>query len=108
MCILRSDYMIDWSVLDQEPVLKLVEFNTVAVSLLPQADRVKQLQRTINHKYIDDLNFHYDRDFDHYLKTDPTFAANPILQEGYSQTEEMAKSFAQAIAMYRETVPGVG
>lgn len=106
MCILRSDYMIDWPQLDQKPLLKLVEFNTVAVSLLPQADRVNKLQQIINHKYTDDLSFNYVSNFNHYLKTDPAFATNPIFDDNYSQTVEMARSFADAINLYRQTVPG--
>lgn len=85
MCILRSDYMIDWPVLADKPKLKLVEYNTVAVALLAVSDRVKQLQRSINTKYADDLPVNYHADFSHYLKSDPAFASNPIFQDGYSQ-----------------------
>lgn len=108
MCILRSDYMIDWPDLTQAPQLKLVEYNTVAVSLLPVSHRVKLLQRNINLKYKDDLPFNYVNDFDHYLNTDPAFSANPILQEGYSQFDEMVAAFARALELYKETVPGTG
>lgn len=68
MCILRSDYMVDWPSIDQQPLLKLVEYNTVAVSLLPSAAKVKLLQDTLCHKYRTDLVCNYGLDFSEHFK----------------------------------------
>ena len=106
MCILRSDYMVDWPRSDEEPKLKLVEYNTVAVSLLCVADRLKKLHHYLNQKYKDQLICNYSQDFDQYLKTH--FSHHPIFNEGFSQLEEMVASFAKAVTLYRENVPGKG
>jgi hypothetical protein len=88
------------------PALKLVEYNTVAVSLLASAARVNILQKTINHKYRGDLACNFSDDFNHYVKEDPTLKSNPILQDGYSSFDEMVESFVKAISFYRESHPG--
>jgi hypothetical protein len=88
------------------PALKLVEYNTIAVSLLASAARVNILQKLINHKYRGDLACNFSDDFNHYVKEDPTLKSNPILQDGYSSFDEMVESFVKAISFYRESHPG--
>jgi hypothetical protein len=63
-------------------VLKLVEYNTVAVSLLPTSDRIKLLKDTL--KYRDDLAMNYSDDFKHFIAADAQLVNNRILQDGNS------------------------
>jgi len=87
-------------------VLKLVEYNTVAVSLLPTSDRIKLLQDTLIRKYRDDLAMNYSDDFKHFIAADAKLVNNPILQDGYSSFDEMVGSFVKAINIYRQSTPG--
>ena len=58
MCVLRSDYMIDWPK-DYQAKLKLVEYNTVAVSMLPVSNKVSLIHNYIFNKYKTDLALNY-------------------------------------------------
>jgi hypothetical protein len=59
-CLMRADYIIDWSRLTaEEPNLKLVEFNTIACGMLPVTAITSQLQEYIANKYGLDFDYSY-------------------------------------------------
>ena len=95
MCILRSDYMVDWPVITAEPRIKLVEYNTIAVSMLPLADKVQKLHRYVNAKYHDLLPMSYPSSLTQHVSHLPFFQAD------YSQLAELTKAFKSAIDLYR-------
>lgn len=89
MCVLRADYMIDWPQ-DYEAKLKLVEYNTIAVSMLPVSYKVSLIHNYILNKYKPDLLLNY-----------PHNQASPPFPKDYSQLDALVVGFVQAINLYK-------
>lgn len=106
MCLLRNDYMIHWPKVEDEPAIKMVEYNTISIGGRAPTALTSNLQQYVARKYHDELMFTYGNDGDQSFFALPRLAGNLFLESGQTQIDAMVQTFVTGLDHYRRTVPG--